>query len=234
MDLVIVEQPGDIGVGTVVGGQEFGKTHGGLGGDQLAGVDLGHQEEGGLGAGDGFVGHADDVQVVARQAARGDLFPTFAIGGGHHQIGVGLLQVPDGGVGLFDGAVAGVAGDALGALTEQGDEGLVDRGGLCGVNFQVVASTFQRGIAGGGEHGNQVTGLVVHFPDVQLGSQAVEVGAGGEVNAGDHRLGGRALIALSGESGGGQGAAGEGEREGQGEEENDPNFFHYLTFSFRW
>jgi hypothetical protein len=103
---------------------------------------------------------------------------------------------------------------------------------------QAVAGLFQAGVLLGGEHGNQVAIFLIDFPDVQLGSQAVEVGFAGVIEADDNGLGGGLILGLSlgtqlapGGRGGkrrGDGAAGQTEEHGgqDGKGEQAEQVFH--------
>ncbi len=68
VDLVMVQNPGRVGVGAIVVHQVFGETGCQFGGGVFTGVDRTGHEQLGLGAGDGRVGQTQDHHVIAPQA----------------------------------------------------------------------------------------------------------------------------------------------------------------------
>jgi len=189
VNFVVIQQPGDVRVHPVVGGEMLRQAGGGLGGDVLAGMDFRHQEEDRLGTGDLPVGERDFQDVVPRRSARGDLVPAVANIRQHHQPGVRGRQGLQGGVGLLHRAVAGVGGDALG-LPCQRQIGLMQGGGLLPINRNGVPLRLEVCHAAVGNLRQQPAFGGMHLPDIQGGRQRIQPGADAVIHPGNHHLAG--------------------------------------------
>ncbi len=110
VNLVVVEQPGGVGVAAVAGDELLGEAGGELGRRVLAGVDRGGREQLRLRTRDVGVGESQDPQVVAgRLALR--LEPRVPDVDHRRQVGVRGDDRVHRRVGLLDRAVAGEGGD---------------------------------------------------------------------------------------------------------------------------
>jgi hypothetical protein len=112
VDLVMIQQPGRVGVGVVAGHQILGEARGELGRGHLLRVDGSHQYEDGLRPRDLLVGQPEHEEIEARPAPHG-LLPALSHLLPLRQRGMRGSQGRQVGVGLLDRPVAGEERDAL-------------------------------------------------------------------------------------------------------------------------
>ena len=138
--LVVVQQPGGVGVGAVALHQRFDQPRGQLGRGVLAGMHRRHDEHRRLRPGQVAVGDARHFELVAAHAIQ--RLPRRTDRQNLHQIRCSLRQRRHRGLGFLHGAVAGVAADA-GQPRALERELLVDRGGGLRIGLQAEADGLQ-------------------------------------------------------------------------------------------
>ncbi len=181
MNLVMVQQPGHVGVPVILCHQILGKARAQLGRGIFASVDRGHDEQFGLGTRDGHMRQAQHLQVVALAWVLG-LFPRVADVDPCGQVGVFGDDCLGGVKGFFYRAVARIARNAV-HLRGRRWRGLVQ---LCGeglVNLKSKSRLFQPLIFGCGDRCDQITLVVMHFPGFEPGAQVTDHLAVGVIGA---------------------------------------------------